>query len=82
MTYRMGIALASLANALVAVYLHLWKLGVVGTLSLVVMAPVLAEFALGFSPYEYFWLALLGLMCATLVARSSPVKAIAAISAP
>src|SRR5918992_325217 len=37
------------------------------------------EMALGFSTYEYFWLALLGLMCATLVARSSPVKAIAAM---
>src|SRR6478752_7122330 len=33
--------------------------------------------ALSFSTFEYFWLALLGLMCATLVARSSPVKAIA-----
>ena len=35
--------------------------------------------ALSFSTYEYFWLAFLGLMCATLVARSSPVKAIAAM---
>ena len=33
MTYRMGIALAALVNALVAVYLHLWKLGLVGTLA-------------------------------------------------
>ena len=33
MTYRMGIALASLANALVAAYLHLWKIGLVGTLA-------------------------------------------------
>jgi putative tricarboxylic transport membrane protein len=53
--------------------------GIVGTLSLVVMAPILAEFALGFSTFEYFWLAALGLMCATLVARSSPVKAIASM---
>jgi putative tricarboxylic transport membrane protein len=51
--------------------------GIIGTASLVVMAPILAEFALGFSTFEYFWLAALGLMCATLVARSSPVKAIA-----
>ena len=50
--------------------------GIVGTLALVVMAPVLAEVALNFSTYEYFWLALMGLMCATLVAQSSPVKAI------
>ena len=53
--------------------------GIVGTLSLVLMAPVLAEMALSFSTYEYFWLAFLGLMCATLVARSSPIKAIASM---
>jgi hypothetical protein len=39
----------------------------------------LAEMALSFSTYEYFWLAFLGLMCATMVARSSPVKAIASM---
>ena len=43
------------------------------------MAPLLAEMALSFSTFEYFWLAFLGLMCATLVARSSPVKAIASM---
>src|SRR3954469_20734979 len=53
--------------------------GIVGTLSLVLMAPLLAEMALSFSTFEYFWLAFLGLMCATLVARSSPVKAIASM---
>src|SRR5919205_4033664 len=53
--------------------------GVAGTISLVILAEPLAEFALNFSTYEYFWLALLGLMCATLVARSSPVKAIASM---
>src|SRR5215218_9683901 len=36
--------------------------GIVGTLSLVLMAPLLAEMALSFSTFEYFWLALLGLM--------------------
>lgn len=53
--------------------------GIAGTLSLVIMAPLLAEVALSFSTFEYFWLAFLGLMCATLVARSSPVKAIASM---
>nr|WP_150117365.1 tripartite tricarboxylate transporter permease [Microvirga vignae] len=53
--------------------------GIAGTISLVVMAPALAELALNFSTFEYFWLAFLGLMCATLVARSSPVKAIASM---
>lgn len=33
MTYRMAIALTSLANALVATYLHLWKRGLMGPLS-------------------------------------------------
>src|SRR5213075_1234130 len=51
--------------------------GIAGTLSLMILAPPLAEIALSFSTFEYFWLAFLGLMCATLVARSSPVKAIA-----
>src|SRR3954469_19046040 len=51
--------------------------GIAGTLSLMILAPPLAEIALSFSTFEYFWLAFLGLMCSTLVARSSPVKAIA-----
>ncbi|WP_425311779.1 tripartite tricarboxylate transporter permease [Microvirga massiliensis] len=55
--------------------------GLAGTASLILMAPLLAELALNFSTYEYFWLAFLGLMCATLVARSSPVKAIASMLA-
>lgn len=33
MTQRMGIALASLVSGLVALYLHLWKLGLTGTLA-------------------------------------------------
>jgi uncharacterized membrane protein len=33
MTYRMAVALTSLVNALVAAYLHLWKIGRVGTLA-------------------------------------------------
>jgi TctA family transporter len=52
--------------------------GIVGTIALMLLAPALAEVALSFSTFEYFWLSLLGLMCATLVARSSPIKAIAA----
>jgi TctA family transporter len=53
--------------------------GIIGTISLIAMAPALAEMAFRFSTFEYFWLALLGLMCATMVARSSPIKAIAAM---
>ncbi|WP_198376858.1 tripartite tricarboxylate transporter permease [Neoroseomonas rubea] len=52
--------------------------GIVGTVALMAIAPALAEVALSFSSFEYFWLSFLGLMCATLVARSSPIKAVAA----
>ncbi len=48
--------------------------GLVGTLILMLAAPQLAEVALQFSTYEYFWLALLGLSCATLVAGSDRLK--------
>jgi TctA family transporter len=53
--------------------------GIIGTLSLIALAPPLAEMALNFSTFEYFWLAFLGLMCATMVARANPVKAIASM---
>lgn len=33
MTYRMSIALASLVSGIVALYLHLWKLGIFGALA-------------------------------------------------
>lgn len=49
--------------------------GVIGTIILVMAAPQLANFALNFSSYEYFWLAMLGLSCATVVAPGEPVKA-------
>jgi TctA family transporter len=38
--------------------------GLFGTLVLIFAAPALAEFAMGFSSQEYFWMALLGLTCA------------------
>ena len=33
MTYRMAIALVALVDSIVALYLHLWKIGLAGTLS-------------------------------------------------
>ena len=33
MTYRMALAVVALIDAIVALYLHLWKLGLAGTLS-------------------------------------------------
>lgn len=41
--------------------------GLFGFVVLLVAAPTLARFALNFSSFEYFWLAMLGLSCAALV---------------
>ena len=48
--------------------------GLFGTFVLILAAPALAEVALRFSSFEYFWLALLGLTCAVFVGTSSRVK--------
>ncbi|MGY5649838.1 tripartite tricarboxylate transporter permease [Vibrio cincinnatiensis] len=48
--------------------------GLIGALILMLAAPVLARFALKFSSYEYTWLSLLGLTCATLVVGKYPLK--------
>ncbi|SHO56318.1 tripartite tricarboxylate transporter permease [Vibrio quintilis] len=48
--------------------------GLVGALILMLAAPLLAKFALKFSSYEYTWLSLLGLTCATLVVGNQPLK--------
>ncbi|MBU2961267.1 tripartite tricarboxylate transporter permease [Citreicella sp. C3M06] len=53
--------------------------GLIGIAVLVVAAPMLAEFALRFTSYEYFWLATLGLSCAIFVASSDPLKAAVAL---
>ena len=50
--------------------------GVFGTLILVFLAPVLAEVALKFSSFEYFWLACIGLSCAVMVSSASTTKAL------
>lgn len=48
--------------------------GFFGTVVLVTSAPVLAEFALNFSSFEYFWLACLGLTCAAIISTESPIR--------
>jgi TctA family transporter len=53
--------------------------GLFGTAVLIVAAPVLAEFALKFSSFEYFWLVLLGLTCAIVITADRPVKGIASL---
>jgi TctA family transporter len=48
--------------------------GLFGTAVLIVAAPTLAEFALKFSSFEYFWLVLLGLTCAVFMTSDRPLK--------
>lgn len=50
--------------------------GLFGSIVLVVAAPILAEIALDFSAFEFFWLAALGLSTAALVSTSDRVKGI------
>jgi TctA family transporter len=48
--------------------------GLFGTIVLITAAPSLAEMALKFSSFEYFWLVLLGLTCAIFIASGNPLK--------
>lgn len=49
--------------------------GLFGFVFLMFTAPALAKFALGFSSFEYFWLAVLGLSCAALISSGGVAKA-------
>lgn len=53
--------------------------GTVGTLILIAASPVLADFALSFSSFEFFWMGCLGLSCAVLVAGDDLLKGLAAL---
>src|SRR5688572_11902549 len=53
--------------------------GLFGTAVLIVAAPALAEVALKFSSFEYFWLLVLGLLCPVFVAFSNPLKGIVSL---
>ena len=53
--------------------------GLLGTLVLVTSAPALAEVALNFSSFEYFWLVLLGLTCAVFIASDRPLKGLVSL---
>ena len=48
--------------------------GLFGVAVLVTAAPALAEVALKFSSFEYFWLVLLGITCAIFIASENPLK--------
>lgn len=53
--------------------------GLIGAVALSLSAPLLAEFALEFQYYEYFWLACMGLTTAAFVCGDQPVKGMISI---
>src|SRR6266567_1482795 len=53
--------------------------GLFGTAVLIVAAPALADFALHFSSFEYFWLVLLGLSCAIVITSERPLKGVVSL---
>jgi len=53
--------------------------GLIGAIVLAVAAPSLAEIAIRFSSFEYFWLVLLGLTCAVFVSLGDPLKGIVSL---
>ena len=50
--------------------------GLFGTAVLILAAPALAEFAIKFSSFEYFWLVALGLSCAVFITSNAPLKGV------
>ena len=53
--------------------------GLFGVAVLAVAAPALAEVALKFSSFEYFWLVMLGFTCAVFIAGRDPLKGIVSL---
>jgi putative tricarboxylic transport membrane protein len=53
--------------------------GLFGTAVLILAAPALAEVALKFSSFEYFWLVLLGLSCAVFIAVGDALKGVVSL---
>lgn len=53
--------------------------GLFGALVLTFAAPALAEFALRFTYYEYFWLVVVGLTSAAFVCSDQPVKGVVSL---
>lgn len=53
--------------------------GLMGAVVLSLTAPALAEFAIQFSSFEYFWLACLGLSCAVIISTGSTLKGLVSL---
>lgn len=69
---RKGLAAQALGCSLVSSIIG----GLFGAVVLMIAAPLLASVALGFSAFEYFWLALIGLSCAAFVSSADPLRGI------
>ena len=67
---KKGLAARALGIALVTSVIG----GLTGSIVLSMSAPFLAEFAIQFSSFEYFWLACLGLSCAVIISTGSTLK--------
>ena len=50
--------------------------GIIGVLILIFVAPILAKFALRFTNFEYFWLALFGLSMSAVISKGTKTKGI------
>ncbi|MBX2880333.1 MAG: tripartite tricarboxylate transporter permease [Granulosicoccus sp.] len=72
---RQGKAELALGTSLVCAAIG----GVMGSVVLTMTAPMLAEFAIQFSSYEYFWLACLGLSCAVIISTGSTLKGVVSL---
>jgi TctA family transporter len=72
---RKGEAEKALGTSLVCAVIG----GLMGAVVLSAAAPTLAEFAIKFSSFEYFWLACLGLSCAVVISSGSKVKGLVSL---
>jgi TctA family transporter len=72
---RQGKAEIALGTSLVCASIG----GVMGSAVLALTAHALAEFAIKFSSFEYFWLACLGLSCAVIISTGSTLKGVVSL---
>jgi putative tricarboxylic transport membrane protein len=54
--------------------------GLIGITILIFVAPLLAKFALKFTNFEYFWLALFGLSMSAVISRGTKIKGVIAMT--
>lgn len=54
--------------------------GLIGITILIFVAPILARFALKFTNFEYFWLALFGLSMSAVISRGTKIKGVVSMT--